>query len=139
MISNIEEIRDFYIEVKRTGISIGRCIQGYRTFQMMKHLGIIDDDDDDDENKIGNINTIKDPNSNNKINFNEFSSFVNSIYLYCKNNGIELQMVFSLIHDLHQFMPRSSALPKLSNTINYSSSNNMEISLPHSNQNEKII
>ncbi len=137
-ISDIQELHDFYVEVKKARISIYQCVQGYIMFQMMKHLGIIvDDDDDDDENKFGNTNTIKDPNNNNKINYKEFSSFANYIYLYCNNNWIEPHMVFSLIDDLHQFIPGSSVLSKLSNTINYSSNNNMGSSLPYSDQNKK--
>jgi hypothetical protein len=100
-------------------------MQQSRMFQMMKYLGIIDDDDDE----IGNTNMTKDSNSNNKINFNEFSSFLQNIYLNCKNNGIEPKVVFSWITDLHQITSRSPALPNFSDTINYSSNNNMEKSL----------
>jgi DNA repair exonuclease SbcCD ATPase subunit len=92
------------MEVKKSGLSIGQCAQGYRMFQMMKLLGIKDEDKDEDMNE--------DSNSNTKINYNEFSSFVKSIYLNCKNHGIEPYDIFSWINDLHeQFIPSVSTLP----------------------------
>ncbi len=55
---NIEELRDFSVEVKKADISIYQCVQGYRMFQMVKHLGITYDNN---ENNIGNTNMTKDP------------------------------------------------------------------------------
>ncbi len=41
---DVEEVRDFSIEVKKAGLSIGQCAQGYRMFQVMRNLGITDND-----------------------------------------------------------------------------------------------
>jgi hypothetical protein len=43
-IPNVEELRDFTIEVKKSGISISPCAEGYRMVQLMENLGINDDD-----------------------------------------------------------------------------------------------
>ncbi len=78
---NVEQVRDFSIEVKKAGMSIGQCAQGYRMFQVMKNLGITDDDDDNDENDLDNPDVSGNSNkSNNKIKYNEFSSFC-TIYI----------------------------------------------------------
>ena len=46
-ILDVKEVRDFSIEVKKAGLSIGQCAQGYRMLQLMKHLGINDNDNDE--------------------------------------------------------------------------------------------
>ena len=136
-IPNVEEVRNFSILVKKAGLSIGQCAQGYRMFQLMRNLGINDDDIDNDENKIDDLEMAEDLHDNIKINYNEFSSFVNSIYLYCKNHGIEPNIVFSWITDLHEITSNPSTLPSFSNTINYPPNSNMEDHLPYSVQNQE--
>ncbi len=54
---DVEELRGFSIEVKKSGISIGQCAQSYRMIQLMKSLGIADDEDED-----GTINIISNNN-----------------------------------------------------------------------------
>ncbi|HEY6537379.1 MAG TPA: hypothetical protein VIY08_16535 [Candidatus Nitrosocosmicus sp.] len=139
---NVEQVRDFSIEVKKAGMSIGQCAQGYRMFQVMKNLGITDDDDDNDENDLDNPDVSGNSNkSNNKIKYNEFSSFVQSIYLYCKKHGIEPNMIFAWITDLNYFKPMISTLSgsakSIDNSSNNRNNNNLEISSPYSNKNQE--
>ena len=53
-IPHIDKLRDFSIEVKNSGITIGQCVQGYRMIHLMKNLGIVDD-----ENEDGTVNVIR--------------------------------------------------------------------------------
>jgi hypothetical protein len=98
-IPDVEELRDFSVTVRKSGISIDECVQGYRMVQLMKSLGIADDEDED-----GTVNVINNNNrssSNNRIgNYNEFSSFVQEIYMNCKKFGIKPGIIFSWIKDL---------------------------------------
>jgi len=141
---NVEQVRDFSTEVKKAGMSIGQCAQGYRMFQLMKNLGI-DVDDDDNENDENNLdkpdlygNSNK---SNNKIKYNEFSSFVQSIYLYCKKHGIEPNMIFAWIVDLNYFKPMISTLScsvkSIDNSSNNRNNNDIERSLLFSIKNQE--
>ena len=129
-IPNVEEVRNFSIEVKKSGLSIGQCAQGYRMFQLMKHLGIKDDNENEDMTENSNSNT--------KINYNEFSSFVRSIYQNCKNHGIEPNDIFSWIIDLHQhFIPRVSTLPSSPQSLEHLSNNNIKNSIVYSGQKQE--
>jgi hypothetical protein len=56
-LSNAMEIRQFAIMVKKPGISIYQCVQGFRMLQLLKHLGIgknseLDNLDYDDAKEI---------------------------------------------------------------------------------------
>ncbi len=42
-VPEIEALRDFTITVKKSGLSMQQCAQGYRMAQLMKGLGIDDD------------------------------------------------------------------------------------------------
>ena len=44
-VPEIEALRDFAITVKKSGLSMQQCAQGYRMAQLMKGLGIDDDDE----------------------------------------------------------------------------------------------
>ena len=65
----------------------------------MKNLGITDD-----MNGIQGVDVVgngdSNINSNRRINYNEFSSFVQEIYMNCKNLGINKDIIFSWINDL---------------------------------------
>ncbi len=45
-ISDVEDLRNYAVEVRKSGISIVRCVQGYRMVKLMKNLGIVDGNDD---------------------------------------------------------------------------------------------
>jgi hypothetical protein len=49
---DIEELRGFVVLVKKSRINIGQCAQGYRMVQLMKNLGI--EDDNNQEFSLGN-------------------------------------------------------------------------------------
>lgn len=93
-ISNIEEIRDFVVLVKKSGISIEQCVQGYRMVNLMKNFGINDDEDEDLNNYNDGANNS---NSNNHYNF---SFFVNELYQNCKKFGVPPYIIPSWIKDL---------------------------------------
>ena len=87
-IPNVEEPRWFVVLVKKSGISVGQCAQGYRTLQLMKNLGIEDEE-------IGNADLVGHTESNKK-----FSYFVKEIYQNCIKFGIPPSIIPSWIRDL---------------------------------------
>ncbi|MDQ6723299.1 MAG: hypothetical protein M3Z01_03430 [Thermoproteota archaeon] len=98
-ISGIEETRDFAIKVKKSGISVAQCAEGYRMYQIIKNLGVVDGD------FYGDITTKEDfgiggYSNRDRINPMEFSTFVQDIYLNCKKLGISPDIVLSVITDL---------------------------------------
>jgi hypothetical protein len=106
-IPNVEELRDFAVLVKKSDISIEQCAEGYRIYQIMKNLGIIDDINDENiVDTIGNSNI----NSNRRIDYNEFSAFVKGIYMNCKRFGIKPDIIFSWIIDLFSWYSPSGNL-----------------------------
>ena len=86
-IPNVEELREFVVAVKKSGITIEQCVQGFRVAQMMKNLGIPVDGEEDRND---------DSQNNNK----DFYFFVDEIYLNCKNLGIPPDIIPSWIKDL---------------------------------------
>ena len=65
----------------------------------MKNLGITDDINGiQGVDVVGNVDS--NINSNRRITYNEFSSFVEEIYMNCKNLGINKDIIFSWIIDL---------------------------------------
>ncbi len=82
---NIEEVRDFAVTVRKTGISIKQCAQGFRVLQLMKNLGIGGDNEDakyDDDTTNG------------------ISYFLETMYQNCKSLGIQPAIVPLWIKDL---------------------------------------
>jgi hypothetical protein len=76
-IPDIDELREFSVTVRKSGISVGQCAQGFRMISILKNLGIHEGDDEDStDNKHGG-------------NYNEFSSFIEDIYKNCKREGVE--------------------------------------------------
>ncbi len=135
-IQDIDKIRKFSAKVKKSGISIDQCIQGYEMFQLMINLGLTDINKGD--SKLGNSDS-DDIYSNNQGNF-EFLSFLYTVYLNCKNHGIEPDMALLWIDDLYQFISKpSSALPNFSNAINNPTNNNIKNSSPRQKQETYII
>jgi hypothetical protein len=108
-IPNVEELRDFAVLVKKSDISIEQCAEGYRMKNLMNSLGITDDINDiQGVYTIGNSNI--DINSNRRINYIEFSSFVKEIYMNCKRFGIKPDIIFSWIIDLFSWYSPSGDL-----------------------------
>ena len=104
-VPEIEALRDFAITVKKSGLSIQQCAQGYRMAQLMKGLGIEDEDGDADA-----YTTDSNSSSNgisNDINIEgkkmDFPSFVKEIYSNCKNLGITPTIISSWIKDMLDF------------------------------------
>lgn len=92
-IPDIDEMREFSVTVRKSGISIGQCAQGFRMINILKNLGIheVDDDVDDGiDNKYGG-------------NYNEFSSFIEDIYKNCKREGVTPSIIPAWIKDLFDF------------------------------------
>ncbi len=78
-----EELRNFVIGVRKSGISIGQCIEGYRMFQLMKNLGITDDDD---INGIQVVDAVgSDSNSNDNIDSNRIITIKIFLLLYMRS------------------------------------------------------
>jgi hypothetical protein len=113
-IPDIDGIIDFIVSVRKSNMSIQQCAQGFRMTNMLMDLGIQDDDavyDDDDDNDNGDIR-------NNQ--YNELSTFIENIYLNCKNLGVTPANIFSWIKDLLEFHPDIN-----SRVINNSSSSSL--------------
>ena len=72
-IPNVEELRDFVTEVKKSGISVGQCYQGYRMVHLMQNLGVAEDGDTTDIHDYIGADDGGDGNGKNQL---EFSTFV---------------------------------------------------------------
>jgi hypothetical protein len=81
-ISDGEEIRDFVKLVRKAGLSVKQCADGYRTARLMKKTGILSDDE-----------IYRDNNE-------QFTAFVKEIYLNCKDAGIAPPVLIKWIKDL---------------------------------------
>jgi hypothetical protein len=101
-IPDIDGIIDFIVSVRKSNMSIQQCAQGFRMTNMLMDLGIQDDDavyvydDNSNSNSNGDI-------GNNQ--YNELSTFIENIYLNCKNLGVTPANIFSWIKDLLEFHP----------------------------------
>ncbi len=109
-IPEIEALRDFTITVKKSGLSIQQCAQGYRMAQLMKGLGIDDDDGDADGYTTDSNNSSNGSGSDINIEGKkmDFPSFVKEIYSNCKNLGIPPAKISSWIKDMLDFYPSYS-------------------------------
>jgi hypothetical protein len=72
---------------------------------LMENLGITNYIDDED---VVDANSNIKSNSNRRIHYNEFSSFVKEIYMNCKNYGIKPDIIFSWIKDLFFYHSHSN-------------------------------
>ena len=84
-IPNIDEVRDFAVTIRKSGISIKQCAQGFRVLQLLKNLGIGEDHED----------TIYDDDATNEISY-----FLGTVYQNCKSLGIQPTIVPLWIKDL---------------------------------------
>jgi predicted acetyltransferase len=99
-IPDIDGIIDFIVLVRKSNMSIQQCAQGFRMTNMLRDLGIQDDNsvyDDDNNGDIGNNQ------------YNELSTFIENIYLNCKNLGVTPANIFSWIEDLLEFHPDTNS------------------------------
>jgi hypothetical protein len=111
-ISDIEEIRNFTILIRKSNMSIEQCAQGLRMINILKNLGIHENDEPFDASDDNNIRSSQ---------YNEFSTFIHDIYLTCKNLGVTPVNIFSWITDLFDFHPDTN-----STDVNNSSSSLIE-------------
>jgi hypothetical protein len=104
-VPEIEALRDFTITIKKSGLSIQQCAQGYRMAQLMKGLGIDDEDWDADGYTTGSNSSSN--GISNDINIEgkrmDFPSFVKEIYSNCKNLDITPTIISSWIKDMLDF------------------------------------
>ena len=82
--SDGEEIRDFVKLVRKAGLSVKQCADGYRTTQLMKKTGILSDDEIYQDNN------------------EEFTAFVKEIYLNCRDAGIDPPILVGWMQDLFE-------------------------------------
>ncbi len=72
-ISDIDEIRGFTVLVKKSNISIEQCAQSFRLVNILKNLGI----DDDNDNSV--YTEDNDKKNNNDGQYNEFLTFIRDL------------------------------------------------------------
>ncbi len=99
-ISDIEEIRNFTVLVRKSNMSIQQCAQGFRMINILKNLGIQENDEAFDVSDDNNIISSQ---------YNELSTFIQDIYLTCKNLGVTPANIFSWIKDLLNFHPDTNS------------------------------
>ncbi len=126
-LQDIDEIRDFAVLVKKSNISIEQCVQGFRLANILKNLGVEDDND-----KSVYIENNDKKSNNNNSRYNEFSTFIQEIYLQCKNLRIAPSNIFSWIKDLLDFHSKSSSDINISTTLFENDDNNRDKKSPSS-------
>jgi hypothetical protein len=82
---DIEELRRFAVNMKKSGITMKQCAKGLRFLQLLKGLEIIIENDDIDSD------------------LDSLSFFTNDIYTKCKERGISPTVVTTWITDLMDF------------------------------------
>ncbi len=161
---DIEEIRRFTSEMGKSGITVQQCVQGFRTFQMLKEFDINDEFDGwmhDEETHIEEENLdsktmqnqdslldqIRSTDQTNQINkrsndrANQIFYFINTIYHNCKTHSIKPSMVIKWIEDLFDCLSTSDGQSSL-NTINDYQNQNIDYNdqeASHRNDLDKIV
>ncbi len=82
---DIEELRRFAVNIRKSGMTIKHCIKGFRFLQLLKGLGITIENDDIDSD------------------LESLAFFVNEIYEKCKEKGMTPTVVTTWITDLLNF------------------------------------
>jgi hypothetical protein len=82
---DIEELRRFAVNMRKSGMTMKQCAKGLRFLQLLKGLGIIIENDDIDSD------------------LDSLAFFINEIYTKCKERGITPTIVTSWITDLMDF------------------------------------
>jgi hypothetical protein len=148
---DIEEIRRFTSEMGNSGITVQQCVQGFRTFQMLKEFDINDEfdgwideetsivDESLDSKTIQNENSLLDDissndqlnqitkrsqeNRNSKDKANQISYFINTIYKNCKTHDIRPVTVIKWIEDLFDCLSISDTHSNVNRINNYQNQN----------------
>ncbi len=107
-ISDIDEIRDFTVLVRKSNMSIQQCAQGFRMINILKNLGIQEEGDDTIDIDDDNIRNPK---------YNELYTFIEDIYLTCKSLCITLYIISSWIKDLFDFHVKNSSIINNSSSL----------------------
>jgi hypothetical protein len=82
---DIEELRRFAVNIRKSGMTIKQCIKGFRFLQLLKGLEIAIENDDIDSD------------------LDSLTFFVNEIYKKCKEKGMTSTVVTTWITDLLNF------------------------------------
>ena len=82
---DIEELRRFAVNMRKSGMTINQCIKGFRFLQLLKGLGITIENDDIDSD------------------LESLDFFVNEIYKKCKEKGMTPTVLTTWITDLLNF------------------------------------
>ena len=93
--SAFDETIEFARMVRKSGITMDQCLEGYRMYQLMEKLGFNADNESNDKNK-------------------EFQDFVNKIYFPCKDIGIHAPWIFEWIEDLLSITVKLKSIQQLS-------------------------
>ncbi len=82
---DVEELRRFAVNLKKSGMTMKQCIKGLRFLHLLKGLKIVIENDDIDSD------------------LDSLSFFINEIYIKCKEGGITPTVVTTWITDLMDF------------------------------------
>jgi hypothetical protein len=96
-IINIDELREFAVTVKKSKMTMAQCARGYRILQLMYSIGISDDDYWENEDTDGDRIITSRTNYRKNI---DFLTFIQDIYMICKELEINPSNIFSWIKDL---------------------------------------
>ena len=124
-IPDIEVLREFSTIIRKSGITIKQCAQSFRFIQILARLGIKDEldsglfadimqrnrDDNLDDLVIENKKSDGWKKDHTPTSRDNFYYFINTIYNYCKNQGIKPTDVISWIQDLNDFSPLLYQMP----------------------------
>jgi hypothetical protein len=102
-IPDIKELRAFSIMVRKSGITIKQCAQGFRFIQILANFGI-KDELDNTKYTTDSISGNTDKNDRNYPASREsFYYFIENIYNYCKNTDIKSTNIIGWMQDLINF------------------------------------
>ncbi len=101
--SDFDEVRKFVTLCTKSNMSVEQCAQGFRMTNILKNLGIQECEDDtvyiNEDDKHDTVNNQ----------YNELSTFIQDIYLTCKNLGVAPSHIFSWMKDLVDFHSKSNS------------------------------
>ena len=89
--------------VRKSGLTMDQCLEGYRMYMLMDKLGFNTDNDNNDKNK-------------------EFQDFVNKIYFPCKDIDIHPTWIFEWLEDLLNLTVKLKNIQPLNSIYNDSRS-----------------
>lgn len=118
-VPDIKVLREFSVNIRKSGITIKECAQGYRFIQILDSFGIKDEPDPisiDSEEQTNTIKVESASKSKNKKNNrwyknhistsrDNFYYFIEVVYNYCKNQNISQTNIIEWIEDLIDISP----------------------------------